>query len=127
MGIDFVEETKRKQAHNDMDDENLKKVIGFRIMQKRKKLGILQKELAEAIGLTDNQISNIENGGSFPSMNNLLKICDALDITPDYLFVGTIRRRFKDDITDMISSCTPEEQKIIWLLIQTYIYRNDIT
>lgn len=127
MGIDFVEKTRRKQAHNDLDDENLKKVIGFRIMQKRKKLGILQKELAEAIGLTDNQISNIENGGSFPSMNNLLKICDALDITPDYLFVGTIRRRFKDDITDMISSCTPEEQKIIWLLIQTYIYRDDIT
>lgn len=127
MGIDFVEETRRKQAHNDLDDENLKKVIGFRIMQKRKKLGILQKELAEAIGLTDNQISNIENGGSFPSMNNLLKICDALDITPDYLFVGTIRRRFKDDITDMISFCTPEEQKTIWLLIQTYIYRNDIT
>lgn len=127
MGIDFVEETRRKQAHNDLDDENLKKVIGFRIMQKRKKLGILQKELAEAIGLTDNQISNIENGGSFPSMNNLLKICDALDITPDYLFVGTIRRRFKDDITDMISFCSPEEQKTIWLLIQTYIYRNDIT
>lgn len=127
MGIDFVEETRRKQSHSDLGDENLKKIIGFRIMQKRKKLGILQKELAEAIGLTDNQISNIENGGSFPSMNNLLKICDALDITPDYLFVGTIRRRFKDDITDMISSCTPEEQKIIWLLIQTYIYRNDIT
>ena len=127
MGIDFVEETRRKQSHSDLDDDNLKKVIGFRIMQKRKKLGILQKELAEAIGLTDNQISNIENGGSFPCMNNLLKICDALDITPDYLFVGTIRRRFKDDIIDMISFCTPEEQKTIWLLIQTYIYRNDIT
>lgn len=109
----------------DFKEENTRKIIGSRIMQRRKGMNILQKELAEAVGISDNQISNIENGICFPRMNTFIKICDVLDTTPDYFLLGTIRRKFGSDITDMISCCTPEEQRTLWLLIDTYVHRND--
>ena len=43
-----------------MNDEKKNAVIGARIMQRRKLLGMKQSELAELIGVSDNQISNIE-------------------------------------------------------------------
>lgn len=106
-------------------EENTRKIIGSRIMQRRKGLNILQKELAETVGISDNQISNIENGTCFPRMHTFIKICNALNTTPDYFLLGTIRRKFGDDIMDMVSLCTPDEQRTIWLLIDTYIHRND--
>lgn len=106
-------------------DESSKIIIGTRIMQRRKQFGIKQKELAELVGLTDNQISNIENGISFPRMGNFLKICDVLHASPDYFIIGTIRREIPENITDMLSLCSQEEQKTLWLLLETYIHRND--
>lgn len=47
-----------------VNDEKKNAVIGARIMQRRKLLGMKQSELAELIGVSDNQISNIENGVS---------------------------------------------------------------
>ena len=40
-------------------------ILGLRIMQRRKQLGINQSELAEQIGLSEHQISNIETGRSY--------------------------------------------------------------
>ena len=48
------------------------------------------------IGVTKNHISNFENGGSV-SLEVLLDLCDALEITPDYLLFGTIRVSPTDD------------------------------
>lgn len=62
-----------------MNDENKNAVIGARIMQRRKLLGMKQSELAELIGVSDNQISNIENGRSYPKLNSFMLICKALD------------------------------------------------
>mgnify|MGYP002711605695 FL=1 len=62
-----------------MNDEKKNAVIGARIMQRRKLLGMKQSELAELIGVSDNQISNIENGRSYPKLNSFMLICKALD------------------------------------------------
>ena len=62
-----------------VNDEKKNAVIGARIMQRRKLLGMKQSELAEIIGVSDNQISNIENGRSYPKLNSFMLICKALD------------------------------------------------
>lgn len=108
-----------------IDNENAKRIIGIRIMNRRKQLGLKQKELAGSVGLTDNQISNIESGSSFPRMGNFLKICDVLAVTPDYFIVGAIRQSTNNNIYDLISQCNKDEQETICLLIETYIHRKD--
>lgn len=105
--------------------EAVKKIIGLRIMLRRKHLGISQKELASLSGISDNQVSNIENGICFPRMNTLLSFCRILDVSPDYFIIGAIHRKFDKDILDMVAFCSPDEQKTIWLLVNTYIHRKD--
>lgn len=110
---------------DDMIDKNCKNILGSRIMQRRKQLGIKQSELAELIGVSDNQISNIENGKSFPRLNSFIKICDTLDCNSDYFLSGIIKKDVDTNIIDLVASCSLEEQKTIWKLLDCYIHRED--
>jgi len=61
---------------------------GKMVLQRRKKLGYNQDELASAIGLTRTSIVNIENGRQGLTVENLLKTCAVLkcsisDILPN--------------------------------------------
>lgn len=105
--------------------ENKEKILGLRIMQRRKQKNIKQSELAEIIGVSENQISNIENGKSFPRMQKFMKICEVLNCNPDYLLSGIIQNSVEENIIDMISSLSLEEQKTLWKLIDSYIRRDD--
>lgn len=106
-------------------EETLKRVIGSRIMQRRKQLHLKQKELAKKIGLTDNQISNIENGISFPRMGTFIQICVELQASPDYFIVGSIHRLADQNILDLIAMCSIQEQKTILLLLETYVRQKE--
>lgn len=95
-------------------------------MQRRKQLGIKQSELAELIGVSDNQISNIENGKSFTKFSNFILICNALECNADYFISGIINNSIDKEIEEMILTLSIEEQKTIWKLIDCYIHRNDV-
>lgn len=90
---------------------NLRK-IGTRIAQRRKELGLNQTQLGEKVHLSTNHISNIENGGSY-SLDVFLSICDALEITPDYVVLGAIRKDRKGDFLDILKLCEEHEAKIL--------------
>lgn len=100
-------------------------ILGLRIMQRRKQLGINQSELAEQIGLSEHQISNIETGRSYPRMKSFIKICEILEVNADYFISGTMKDEIDENIIDMIASLTEEEQKTVWKLLDAYIHRND--
>ena len=67
-----------------------KKLIGIRIMQKRKEHGLSQEKLAEKIGISKNHLSNIERGNNTPTLKFLFDICNVLGETPDYYLLGVI-------------------------------------
>lgn len=110
-----------------MREINKQAILGLRIMQRRKQLGINQSELAEQIGLSEHQISNIETGRSYPRMKSFIKICQILDVNADYFLSGSMKDEIDQNIIDMVISCTPEEQKTIWKLLDAYIHREDDT
>lgn len=53
--------------------------IGKRIKKRRKEKGITIKRLSEYTGLSVGYLSNLENGVNSPTLDNLFKICEALD------------------------------------------------
>ena len=101
------------------------KVFGHRIMMRRKQLGLNQSELAELTGISDNQISNIENGRSFPKLSNFLILCDVLNCNADYLLSGIIKTDIPDRIVEMVSTMEPNELRTLWILVDAYIHRDD--
>lgn len=60
--------------------------VGARIRLRRKALGISQSKLADAIGVTFQQVQKYERGANRVSASSLAKICKALDMTPNDVF-----------------------------------------
>lgn len=57
-----------------------KKFIGRIIREARKKAGLTQNQLAEAIDMSEKNLGNIENGKQFPQVNNFLHLIEYLKI-----------------------------------------------
>ena len=62
--------------------------IGKRISFRRKELRLTQEELSDLTGISINQISNLENSHSVPTIDSILKLSKALGTTPDYFLLG---------------------------------------
>ena len=80
--------------------------LGKRIAQRRIALGYKQNELAEKADLSNNYLSNIENGHSIPSLTTFANLCIQLETTPDMLLLGTIKTNdIPQSIIDNIKLC----------------------
>jgi transcriptional regulator with XRE-family HTH domain len=66
----------REQPHN---PNKLDVALGLRIRQRRKSLGVSQTALADAVGLTFQQIQKYERGFNRVSFSRLVDIAHALD------------------------------------------------
>lgn len=66
------------------------KVLGKRMAKRRRELGLKQYQVSERAGLSDKYISCIETAKSIPSIDVLVRICDALETTPDMLLLGAV-------------------------------------
>ena len=62
--------------------------IGRFIAEKRRALGLTQRELAEALGVSNRTVSKWECGGGLPELANILPLCSLLDVTADELLRG---------------------------------------
>jgi transcriptional regulator with XRE-family HTH domain len=64
----------------------LRALFGRRLQYLRKQKNITQEQLAEAIGVSVDLISNIERGVNAPSFKTIEKLSEALNIPPKELF-----------------------------------------
>jgi transcriptional regulator with XRE-family HTH domain len=62
--------------------------LGRRIKERRKTLGLTQQQLAEALGVTPQHISVIEQDKRAPSLSSLARMAEELGVTIDFLVVG---------------------------------------
>lgn len=76
--------------------------VGNYICQKRKELGLTQKQLAELVEVTDKSISKWERGNGLPDVTRLKPLCDALKVSMNELVAG-------EDIGDEVLSQKTEE------------------
>lgn len=63
--------------------------IGRFIAQRRHLQQMTQRQLAEALGVSDKTVSKWECGKGLPEVSLMLPLCDALDITVNDLLSGT--------------------------------------
>ena len=59
--------------------------VGKRIKQYREKAGISQEKLAEILDISVCAVSNLERGINYPTMENFIKLANALGISSDFL------------------------------------------
>ena len=64
----------------------LRAKFGRRLRQLRRQKDLTQEQLAEALGVSTEFVSNMERGINAPSFETLEKIANALDVTVSVLF-----------------------------------------
>ena len=99
------------------------RVIGNKLFAVRKKLGLTQLEVAEASGLSDRTYADIERGTVNMRIETILKICQALRISPDDILTESnpdLDRR-QHDILDRLSQCSPREKETALALLDVYL------
>ena len=90
-----------------MLEQEYEKQIQFvlsRIKEERQKANMSQIELSFAAGLSQNQINCIESGRNIPNLCTLIKICNALKIKPETLFIApdTEKESLRNEIISLI-------------------------
>ncbi len=96
--------------------------LGKRIAQRRHEMGYKQCTVAEKAGISNNYLSNIENGKSIPSLETFADICIALSTTPDYLLIGTIKTTsVPQNIIENIQLCDNDSLSVINDIIVCFI------
>lgn len=99
--------------------------LGERIARRRKQLNIKQNVLADQLEISNNYLSSIERGREKPSLEILIKICNALNITPDYLIMGNMMsNNVPQNISEGLRLCTQEDIQLVEVIIKTMVERN---
>ncbi len=65
---------------------NVAKIVGNNLKQARKFKGYTQKQVAERFKMTQQQYSRFENGIFELNYNQIIELCEFLDVTPNELF-----------------------------------------
>ena len=97
------------------------KETGQRIMDRRKKLGLTQEQLAEKSELTTQAVSNFESGKRSMRPENLMKVSSGLGVSTDYLLTGDIIDKDKILLSEKLDKLSPAEVRIIENIIDECI------
>ena len=91
-----------------------KKQLGKKIKSAREDYKYTQFELSEILGISPNYLGDIERGVKKPSLEVLIRICNTMKLSLDYLF------------SDSLDNIVSEDQATIYTDKQMAIIRNMI-
>ena len=104
-----------------MGDEKLLKEIGARINARRRELELTQEVLAERMEVSVQMISNLELGKKAIRPENLIKVCDALNVSADYVLRGVRSERETEGFMKKYNLLSAENQQLLEKLAENLI------
>ena len=90
--------------------------IGKRIKHYRTEKRLSQEELGEAVSVNSQHISNIELGRRYPSLELIISISNALDVSADDLLTDNLKHSSSPvgtEIHDLLLDCNHDEKAIL--------------
>ncbi|WDV46410.1 helix-turn-helix transcriptional regulator [Clostridiaceae bacterium M8S5] len=102
-------------------NEHISKNIGKRILRRRKQLGYTQEEAAEKSNLSHQFFSTVETGKKNLRAESIIKVANALNVSTDYLLLGTTGDKDVDNITTLLSKLSGKELHCLEDIIKNYL------
>lgn len=103
----------------------LLKNMGVRIANRRKECNMTQEQVAEQMNVSIQMISNLELGKKAIRPENLVKLCQVLGITADYILTGQKLSIDVQSIVNKLSTLPDDDIEIIESLIDHFIKKKD--
>lgn len=94
--------------------------FGSKLKAVRKSKGMTQLELAKRLNIAKGSISAYEQGVTYPSVDVLIKICDILDVSSDYLL------GISDEITIKMSGLSEKQMESFLQFVSIVEQANNI-
>lgn len=97
--------------------------IGSKLLEIRKRAGLTQAEAAEAAGLSERTYADIERGAVNMRTETVLRICDALKITPDEILTDDtpLIEQKQDKIIERLNNCSPKDRQTALNLLTVFL------
>lgn len=97
--------------------------IGNKLLAIRKKTGMTQVEVAEVAGLSSRTYADIERGTVNMRVETILRICEALHITPDEILTesDTAMTVQQEEILARLNACNPKDKETALRLLSVYL------
>lgn len=105
-----------------------KAVLGRKLREERQKKGYTQSALAKFAGVGNAYLGEIERGLKMPSLNILIKLIQALDISADYLLRDELpsgQVYIYDELTKGLQALTPKQRKTAAAILDAYLRNID--
>ena len=100
------------------------KEMGERICKRRKLMGLTQEQLAEKMDVSIQMVSNLERGVKAIKIDNLVRLCQILDVTADYILTGKVLFSDTDTLSRQIKRLSDENRGLIEVIL-SYCLRNE--
>lgn len=87
-------------------------LLGKRLRAIRKKKGLTQEQVAERAEISAQHYSGIETGSAKVSLPALVRLCNALETTPNEILMDSVEKSapmFLNDVAETFGDCSPEE------------------
>ncbi|MBQ3004358.1 MAG: helix-turn-helix transcriptional regulator [Clostridia bacterium] len=91
--------------------------IGKRIQTRRKQMGYTQEQLSELMNVSIQMISNLERGNKAIRIDNLIKLCQILNVSCDYILTGQEALKDIEILSEKFLKLAVKDKKMIELLI----------
>ena len=101
-----------------------KAAFGKKINQARKEKNLTSDKLAEICDMAPVFVRQIEGGARLPSVPNLVAICNALQVSPNYLLGEDLEFSDKEIIDRLVSkirTLSPTQVEMVCSTIETMI------
>ena len=98
-------------------------IIGNKLLQIRKRLGMTQAEVAEAAGLSERTYADIERGTVNMRIETILRICDVLHITPNEITTeenSTLETQ-QSELWERLNACNSKDKETALQLLSVYL------
>ena len=98
--------------------------MGKRIKSARKAKGLTQQKLGDLVGLNEKTISMIESDNALTRLDTLIKICDILEVSPNYLLLDSSKTALTEEaskLAEELKSKKSYEIKIIYEFLETLL------
>lgn len=97
--------------------------IGNKLLAIRKRMGLTQVEVAEAAGLSNRTYADIERGTVNMRIETILRICDALCITPDEILTkdDSALSRKQEELINRLNACSEKDKDTALRLLEIFL------
>ena len=106
-----------------MGDEKILKDIGYRINKRRKELNLTQEALAEKMDVSIQMISNLELGKKAIRPENLIKLCNCLNVSSDYILMGVNNISNGSELSKKIKLLSASDQMLVERLVDRFNFK----